>query len=145
MDKILIVDDNPDVAFMLREKVAQFIRGEITTTLGGEECLTLARKDGPDLILLDISMPKINGFEVCRLLKKDPRTKHIPIIFLTAAYNDLRSKIKGLDLGADDYMVHPVDDLELTTRVRNLLVVKHLRDEIRSLKDRLGETDTAPD
>ncbi|OQX11999.1 MAG: hypothetical protein BWK76_18310 [Desulfobulbaceae bacterium A2] len=140
MDNILIVDDNQDVAFMLKEKVSQFLCGSIEIVLSGELCLETVRRRPPDLILLDISMPRVNGFEVCRQLKSDVATSHIPIAFLTSAYVDLRSKVKGLDLGADDYMVHPVDDLELATRIRNLLEIKHLRDELRGLQDELQQS-----
>ncbi|OQX11745.1 MAG: hypothetical protein BWK76_18710 [Desulfobulbaceae bacterium A2] len=142
MDNILIVDDNQDVAFMLKEKVSQFLCGNIDIVLSGEECLERVSRQQPDLILLDISMPRVTGFDVCRQLKSDVATSHIPIAFLTSAYVDLRSKVKGLDLGADDYMVHPVDELELATRIKNLLEIKHLRDELRDLQGELHKSRT---
>ncbi len=140
MARILIVDDNPDVAFMVREKLVHLIGGEIEIANGGEACLEMAKDISPDLILLDINMPVLDGFEVCRLLKMDPDTQDIPIIFLSATYDDLRSKIKGLDIGADDYMVQPVDDLELVTRVKTLLQVKELKNHVKSLRLSLYET-----
>lgn len=139
MARILIVDDNPDVAFMVREKLAHLVGGDIETAHGGEECLQMARDLSPDLILLDINMPVIDGFEVCRILKQDPGTREIPVIFMSATYDDLRSKIKGLDIGADDYMVQPVDDLELVTRVRALLKVKELKDHVDALRSSLHQ------
>jgi len=140
MDSILIVEDNADVAFMLREKVSHLMACRIESALSGEQALAMVRREPPDLILLDISMPGINGFEVCRQLKGDAAVSHIPVVFLTAAYVDLRSKVRGLDLGADDYLVHPVDDLELATRIKNLLEIKHLRDKLRAVQEELRRT-----
>lgn len=134
MNKILIVDDNPDIAFMLREKLQHFIGGDIAVVHDGTTCLEMVRQDPPDLLLLDICMPGIDGFEVCRLLKDDALLADLPVVFLSATYDDLRSKIKGLDLGADDYLVQPVDDLELVTKIKSVLQIKTVRDQIRILR-----------
>ena len=142
MARILIVDDNRDVAFMVKEKLLYFFGEDIEIANSGQECLDAVRQAPPDLILLDINMPIIDGFEVCRLLKQDPSTRQIPVIFLSATYDDLRSKVKGLELGADDYMVQPVDDLELVVRVRTLLELKELRTELNRLKSQLNRTKT---
>lgn len=138
MSKILIVDDNQDIAFMLREKLRHCIGGDIRIVYDGAECLRAVREEPPDLLLLDICMPGIDGFEVCRLLKEDQRHADVPVIFLSATYDDLRSKIKGLDLGADDYLVQPVDDLELVTRIKAVLQIKALRDQLRACQKELG-------
>ena len=142
MANILIVDDNPDIAFMLQEKIRSSIGGTIRIANNGEAGLKAISEDPADLILLDIRMPGTDGFEVCRLLKASPRTAAIPVIFLSATYNDLRSRIKGLDLGADDFMVHPVDDLELVTRVKAILQIKELRDQLGSLHGTLSDLRT---
>ena len=137
MARILIVDDNPDIAFMLREKLQHFIGGEIRVAPDGDTCLQMVGNDPPDLLLLDICMPGLDGFEVCRLLKEDARLADLPVIFLSSTFADLRSKIKGLDLGADDYLVQPVDDLELVTRIKAVLQIKTMRDQFRRLNDDL--------
>jgi len=139
MATILIVDDNLDIAFMIQEKIRSAIGGTVRMVTNGATGLKTIADDPPDLILLDIRMPGTDGFEICRLLKASPRTASIPIIFLSATYNDLRSKIKGLDLGADDFMVHPVDDLELVTRVKAILQIKALRDQLGRLQDTMRD------
>ncbi|MBA3016067.1 MAG: response regulator [Proteobacteria bacterium] len=123
---------------MLQEKIRAAIGGTTRIATSGQDGLEAILAEPPDLILLDIRMPGIDGFEVCRLLKSSPGTALIPIIFLSATYNDLRSRIKGLDLGADDFMVHPVDDLEMVTRVKAILQIKELRDQLASLQDTQG-------
>lgn len=138
MTSILIVDDSPDIAFMTREKLIHFIGGDIRTIHDGQSCLEMVRNDPPDLILLDICMPGIDGFEVCRLLKADPKTRDVPIIFLSATYADLRSKVKGYDLGAEDYLVQPADDLELVTRVKNVLHNKRLVDLCKNIEETIA-------
>jgi len=97
--------------------------------------LRIAEKEAPDVILLDIHMPEMDGFEVCRALKEDEQTRRIPVIFLTATADDLKSKIRGLETGADDYLVQPIDNLELVTRVKVMLRIKRLI-------DRAGGADT---
>lgn len=139
MPNILIVDDNPDIAFMLKEKLRFFIGGEIRIAHNGDDCLAAVRASLPDLILLDIVMPGVDGFEVCQILKGLPLTMSVPIIFLSATFNDLRSRIKGLDLGADDFMMQPVDDLELVTRVKAVLRIKDLSDQVKALQDSLAK------
>ena len=130
MTRILVVDDNNDIAFMIREKLRHFVGGEISTAKDGECALELILENPPDLVILDICMPVVDGYEVCRKLKADRRTAAVPVIFITSTYNDLRSRIKGLDLGADDYIVQPVDDLELVTRVKAVLRIKKMRDQL---------------
>ncbi len=125
---ILVVEDNEDVSFMICETLRSYIGCRIISAGDGQECLKLIKKEPPDVILLDIHMPKMDGFEVCSILKEDEQTKHIPIIFLTATASDLKSRIRGLEMGADDYIVQPVDNLELITRVKVMLRIKRLID-----------------
>jgi DNA-binding response OmpR family regulator len=113
---------------MICETLRSYIGCRIISAGDGEECLKIVKKEPPDVILLDIHMPKMDGFEVCSILKEDEQTKHIPIIFLTATASDLKSRIRGLEMGADDYIVQPVDNLELITRVKVMLRIKRLID-----------------
>lgn len=117
------------------------------TTLAkhGEEALERVRARMPDLILLDVMMPKLDGFETCRILKHDQATHHIPIIMVTAL-NEVEDKIKGIEAGADDFVAKPFNRLELLARVKSLLRIKHLHDQLQEkvrqleqAKDRLRE------
>lgn len=139
MTRILVVDDNNDIAFMIREKLRHFVGGEISTAKDGENALKLIQDNPPDLVILDICMPVIDGYEVCRKLKADARTAAVPVIFITSTYNDLRSRIRGLDLGADDYIVQPVDDLELVTRVKAVLRIKKMRDQLEQMQEAMAD------
>lgn len=120
--KVLIVDDNVDTVELLAKRFRA--EGyEIAAAYDGEEALRKVREYAPDLIVLDIMMPKIDGLEVCRLLKNNEATKHIPILMLTAK-SEVSEKVKGLDIGADGYLTKPFDYPELAARVRSLLVRK---------------------
>lgn len=119
---ILIVDDNIDTVELLRKR----LRAEGYNALeayDGEEALKKVYEKIPDLIVLDVMMPKMNGYEVCKRLKTDEKTKFIPVIMLTAK-SDVESKVKGFDIGADDYVPKPFDYRELLARVRSLLLRK---------------------
>jgi two-component system sensor histidine kinase/response regulator len=120
--KILIVDDAVDTVELLRKR----FRSEGYDTAeayNGEEGLQRVSEFGPDLIVLDVMMPKMDGYEVCRRLKSDENTKYIPVLMLTAK-GEVEHKVKGLDIGADDYMGKPFDYKELSARVRSLLSIK---------------------
>ena len=120
--KILIVDDNIDTVELLTKRFRA--EGyEIAAAHDGEEALRKVREYVPDLVVLDIMMPKIDGLEVCRQLKDDEITKHIPILMLTAK-SEVSEKVKGLDTGADGYLTKPFDYKELAARVRSLLAQK---------------------
>lgn len=127
--KVLVVEDNKDVSFMICDMLKYHIGCEVIRAYNGKECLKVIKEKPPDVILLDIHMPKMDGFQVCKILKEDEQTKNIPIIFLTATLNDLKSKIKGLELGADDYLVQPINNLELITRIKVMLRIKQLIDK----------------
>lgn len=116
---VLIVDDNIDTVELLRKR----LKAEGYNTIeayDGEEALKKVQETIPDIIILDVMMPKIDGYEVCDRLKKDEKTKMIPIIMLTAK-SDVESRVKGLDTGADDYVPKPFDYRELSARIRSLL------------------------
>jgi two-component system, cell cycle response regulator len=124
--KVLIIDDSSTTHAFVKSKLS----GEpieIHSAPNGKVGLELAASLQPDLILLDVEMPHPNGFEVCRLLKAEPVTMSIPIIFLTGA-SSTEEKIKGLELGAADYVTKPFDMAELRARVRGSLRTKYLLD-----------------
>jgi len=116
---ILVVDDDVDVADTIRRSLLN--RGhQVTAVYNGVEALEVARQAHPDLIVLDVIMPQIDGIEVCRRLRQDAKMAHVPIIFLTAM-DRLVDKIEGFEAGADDYLTKPFDIQELELRVRAVL------------------------
>ncbi len=119
MAKILVVDDEPDALELIRFnlKNAGF---EVLLADDGAEALKRARELAPDLILLDVMLPEMDGLEVCRMLRRDPATRQIPIMMLTAKAAEI-DRIVGLELGADDYVTKPFSPRELVLRVKNLL------------------------
>ncbi len=130
---VLIAEDNEDISFMICETLRSYTRWNLITAKDGKECLEKAKKMDPDVILLDVHMPEMDGFTVCSVLKEDDQTRDIPIIFLTATADDLRNKIRGLEMGAFDYLVQPVDNLELVTRIRIMLKIKRLIAKARGM------------
>lgn len=126
--KILIVDDNIDTVELLRKRLR--VDGYDTAeAYDGEEALNKVAEYSPDLIVLDIMMPKMDGFEVCRRLKGNEETRYIPVIMLTAK-GDVDSTVKGLDVGGDDYLAKPFDYKELLARIRSLLSIKEEREKL---------------
>jgi len=118
-DRILIIEDDRDIVEMLEYNLKE--EGyETLSALNGEEGVALAGKERPDLIILDIMLPILNGFEVCRVLKNDDVTAHIPIIILSAKSQET-DKVVGLELGADDYVTKPFSPRELIARIRAIL------------------------
>lgn len=128
--KILLVDDNTANVDLL-EAYLEPSGYDILKAYDGLEGLHLAYEKNPDLILLDIMMPGLDGYEVCKRLKEDERTQLIPIVIITAL-SDLDDKIKGLDVGADDFLSKPIVRPELMARVRSLLRIKNLYDDLDS-------------
>jgi class 3 adenylate cyclase len=127
---ILVVDDNEtnrDILITRLEKHGY----QLLQAVDGEEALVSAAQHSPDLILLDVEMPKLDGFEVCRRLKNDPAMSFIPIILVTAraASQDV---VTGLDAGADEYLTKPIDQAALVARVRSMLRVKALHDQVQA-------------
>lgn len=120
--KILIVDDAMDTVELLRKRL-RFDGYETIEAYDGEQCLEQVRAAAPDLIILDIMLPKLDGYEVCRRLKAAKGTAHIPILMLTAK-GQVEDKIKGLDLGANDYLAKPFDYKELVARIKSLLAIR---------------------
>ncbi len=137
--RILIADDNLQNCELLDAYLAdeQF---EIAMAHDGQETLNKVATFQPDLILLDIMMPKLSGYEVCKRLRADKATKDIPILMVTAL-NELGDIERAVQAGADDFLTKPVHRLELTTRVRSLLRVRHLTNQRDRLLAYLEEVD----
>jgi len=127
--RILIVDDIRTNVKVLEAKLTSEYY-EVFTASSGVEALEKAHSTNPDLILLDVMMPGMDGFEVCRRLKADPDTAHVPVIMVTAL-GDPEDRVQGLSAGADDFLTKPVDDISMFARVRSLLRVKLMLDELR--------------
>jgi diguanylate cyclase (GGDEF)-like protein len=136
--KILIVDDVP-VNIKLQRTYLTAVGYEVAAAKDGVEALEQVKVEQPDLILLDVMMPKMNGFQVCQKLKNSDETRFIPIIMVTAL-NELEDKIKGIEAGADDFICKPYNKLELLARVKSLLRIKHLHDQ---LEEKLKELEVA--
>lgn len=125
--KILVVDDiAPNVKLLEAKLAREFFR--VITAMSGPEALEKARTEKPDVILLDIMMPGMDGFEVCERLKADPETQNIPVVMVTAL-TDISDRVRGLEAGADDFLSKPVNDLALMSRVRSLIRLKMTADE----------------
>ncbi|HLC40099.1 MAG TPA: response regulator [Methylomirabilota bacterium] len=132
---ILVADDNPMNVDILRTRLA--VNGyEILTAADGEEALAIAREKQPDLILLDVMMPKMDGLEVCRHLKADSSLSFMPIILVTAKA-DSKDIVAGLEAGGDEYLAKPVDQAALVARVKSMLRIKALHDTVQEQAARL--------
>ena len=138
--KVLVVDDNEQNLELLVAYLED-IDCRIVTAAAGEEALDIIKQGGIDLVLLDVMMPKMSGFEVCRRLKNDPATAHIPIIMVTAL-NELGDIERAIDSGTDDFLSKPVNKWELVTRVRTMLKLKHLTDQLERTLAYLNEIES---
>jgi len=125
---VLIVDDNRQNLELLQAYLEELDCDSVPAA-DGLEALRLAASRRPDLVLLDVMMPQMSGFEVCRRLKSDPATSDIPVIMVTAL-NEFGDIERGIDCGTDDFVSKPVNKLELLTRVRTMLKLKHLTDKL---------------
>ncbi|MDY7009638.1 MAG: response regulator [Planctomycetota bacterium] len=141
--KILVVDDNTQNLELLVEYLQTIDDVETSTAADGIEALEMVRQVKPDLVLLDIMMPRMSGFEVCRKLKSDPNTRDIPIIMVTAL-NELSDIERGVESGTDDFLSKPVNRLELITRVKSLLKLRHLKDELERTLAYLNDVESKP-
>lgn len=126
---ILVVDDVP-VNIQLLTTYLSSEGYSVISAKDGDEAIAQIHRFHPDLVLLDVMMPKKNGFEVCKIIKSHEETNFIPVIMVTAL-NELQDKIKGMDSGADDFISKPFNKLELLARVRSLLRIKYLHDELQ--------------
>lgn len=133
--KILIVDDMPENAMVLRSFLAP-MGYQIDAVTRGEDALTMVEKNPPDVILLDIMMPGMNGFEVCRRLKQDPETQHIPVVIITGM-SDKETNIEAVKSGADDFLIKPFDRILLEARIKTSSKTKLLHDRLIEYKREL--------
>ena len=124
--KVLIVDDNEQNVELLEAYLEDVEGAQTTIARDGREALRAVSVDRPDLILLDIMMPNMSGFEVCKQLKEDPATRDIPIIIVTAL-NESSDYERGMDSGADDFLTRPFNRVEFVARVRSLLRIRNMR------------------
>ncbi len=139
---VLLVDDNAQNLELLAAYL-DTLGCQLRTAVDGVDAMEKVRQNPPDLILLDIMMPRMSGFEVCRRLKSDPATRDIPIIMVTAL-NELGDIERGVESGTDDFISKPVNRLELLTRVRSLLRVRHLKNELERTLAYLNDVETRP-
>ena len=139
--KILIVDDEPFNVDYLEQELED-LGYETISAVNGQEALQKIAAEAPDLILLDVMMPIMDGFTVCRILKENEETRLIPIVIMTAL-NAVEDRIKGIEAGADDFLTKPVNEQELLARIRTALKLKHTVDrkigELRRVKDHFAK------
>ncbi|MCC6422850.1 MAG: response regulator [Phycisphaerales bacterium] len=134
---VLIVDDNQQNVELL-QAFLESLPVRLVTAADGVEALEKVEQHQPDLILLDIMMPRMSGFQVCRKLKGDPKTRDIQILMVTAL-NELGDIEEATDCGTDDFVSKPVNKFELLTRVKSLLRVRHLKGELERALTYLNE------
>jgi two-component system, OmpR family, alkaline phosphatase synthesis response regulator PhoP len=134
---VLIVDDNPQNVELL-QAFLEALPVKIITAVDGVEALEKVAQHNPDLILLDIMMPRMSGFQVCRKLKSDPKTRDIQILMVTAL-NELGDIEQASECGTDDFVSKPVNKFELLPRVKSLLRVRHLKSELERALSYLNE------
>src|SRR3954471_17505397 len=128
--RVLVVDDILSNVKLLEAKLtAEYF--EVVTAFNGLECLAKVAESAPDIVLLDVMMPGMDGFEVCQRLKSDLATAHIPVVMVTAL-DQPSDRVRGLEAGADDFLTKPVDEVALIARVRSLARLKVVMDELRA-------------
>ncbi len=138
--KILAIDDNQDNLITIRALAGEaFPDARILTALNGLSGIEIASKEDPDVILLDIVMPEMDGFEVCRRLKEDKKLSNIPIVFVTAIKDDKSSRIKALEYGAEAFLAKPIDESELIAQIRAMVKIKNANDSREDENIRLAE------
>lgn len=127
---VLIVDDNPTNVELLTAHLKPY-GYQLEKAFDGEDALKKIEANPPDLVLLDLMMPRLSGYEVCETIKSNPKTQFIPVIVITAL-KELHDKIKAIEMGADDFLMKPFNKVELITRVKSLLKLKELYDDVDS-------------
>ena len=134
--RVLVVDDILSNVKLLEAKLtAEYF--DVVTAFNGLECLAKVAESAPDIVLLDVMMPGMDGFEVCRRIKSDPKTAHVPVVMVTAL-DQPSDRVAGLEAGADDFLTKPVDDAALFARVRSLVRLKMMTDELR-MRENTGQ------
>jgi two-component system cell cycle response regulator len=135
--RVLVVDDIISNVKLLEAKLsAEYF--EVSSAYNGVECLAKVDEVQPDIVLLDVMMPGMDGFEVCRRIKNNPKTAHVPVVMVTAL-DQPSDRVAGLEAGADDFLTKPVDDAALFARVRSLVRLKMMTDELR-MRETTGQS-----
>ena len=134
--KVLIVDDNAQNLELLMAYMEEVPNVTIIPATNGLEALAKVAEEQPDLILLDVMMPRMSGFEVCRRLKSDPETRDVQIVMVTAL-NEMGDHERAVDCGTDEFLTKPVNRIELITRVKSLLRVRHLKRRLQQQADEM--------
>jgi two-component system cell cycle response regulator len=135
--RVLVVDDILSNVKLLEAKLsAEYF--DVVTAFNGDAALARMETDIPDIVLLDVMMPGMDGFEVCRRIKADPRTTHIPVVMVTAL-DQSADRVAGLDAGADDFLTKPIDDTALFARVKSLVRLKTMTDELL-MREKTGQS-----
>lgn len=138
MTTILAIDDQIDNLTTIKAVIKNGLpKCKLITALSGKEGIKLAKKELPDTILLDIIMPEMDGYEVCKRLKEDEATKNIPVVMITAIKTDSEGRVKALNLGADAFLSKPIDPNELIAQINVMLRIKAAEDKLRQEKDQL--------
>ena len=133
-ETVLIAEDNGEVRAYIRSVLAR--RYRVLEACDGEQALELARREPPDLVISDVMMPRMDGYELCRALRRDPQLDHVPCMLLTAKASQ-DSKVEGLEVGADDYLPKPFDSKELMARARNLIRIRQQERMLKSFNEEL--------
>ncbi len=134
MTKVLVVDDEPVNVKLITANLENDY--EIIPAYSGKEALEKIKSENPDIVLLDIMMPEINGYEVCKKIKQQGTTRFIPVVMITAL-SELDDKIKAIEAGADDFLTKPISRLELITRIKSLLKAKEFHDQLIKSKEKI--------
>ncbi|HTO40188.1 MAG TPA: response regulator, partial [Rhizomicrobium sp.] len=135
--RVLVVDDILSNVKLLEAKLtAEYF--EVVTGFNGMEAIAKTEEYSPDIILLDVMMPGMDGFEACRRIKSNPKTAHVPVIMVTAL-DQPSDRVAGLEAGADDFLTKPVEDAALFARVRSLVRLKMMTDELR-MRESTGQS-----
>ena len=138
--KILVIDDKKDNLISITALLRNYLPDcETLIAESGAEGIEIAKREKPDVILLDIIMPKMDGYEVCKRLKEDESTKHVPIVMITAIRTDFESRIKGLEIGADAFLAKPIEPSELSAQINVMFRIKEAEDKLRAEKEGLEE------
>ena len=139
--RVLVVDDVRSNLKLLQTRLSlEYF--EVLTATNGPDAIAICEKGGCDIVLLDVKMPGMDGFEVCRRLRTTPETAHLPIVLLTALDRPA-DRVRGLESGADDFLTKPVDEIALIARVRSLVRLKFSIDELRNRAAHGAEAGTA--
>ena len=135
--KILVVDDTPKNVKLLADLLT--VKGyRVVTAASGREALARLESDEPDLVLLDVVMPEMSGYEVCRKIRENPATEMLPVVMVTAL-DPAEERIKGIEAGADDFLTKPINQAELLARVKSLLRIKELYDTVQAQASQLSD------